>query len=177
MHDLTTHHPPLDPAKMHEILTEAVRRVCPPWLAARREDIVQAALVKVLRLTDRGEESAPRTASYLWKVAFSVTMNELRAVRRAREVAVDEGMLDAQPSEPGTDPHDAAVSSALESATADCLAGLVAPRRLAVRLHLWGFGLKESAAILGWSGKRIDNLRYRGLSDLRACLQAKGWGR
>jgi RNA polymerase sigma-70 factor (ECF subfamily) len=47
-------------------------------------------------------------------------------------------------------------------------------RRLAVTLYLQGHTVPEAARILDWSGKRTENLVYRGLADLRECLMAKG---
>jgi RNA polymerase sigma-70 factor (ECF subfamily) len=56
----------------------------------------------------------------------------------------------------------------------DCLLGLVTDRRLAVALHLQGHSVPQAAALLGWDRKRTENLVYRGLADLRACLEKKG---
>ena len=47
----------------------------------------------------------------------------------------------------------------------------------AVTLHLQGHRGAETARLLGWSAKRAENLIYRGLADLRACLEARGMGR
>jgi RNA polymerase sigma-70 factor (ECF subfamily) len=47
-------------------------------------------------------------------------------------------------------------------------------RRLAVTLHLQGHTVPEAARILDWAAKQTENLVYRGLADLRACLMAKG---
>jgi RNA polymerase sigma-70 factor (ECF subfamily) len=44
-------------------------------------------------------------------------------------------------------------------------------RRTAVTLHLQGFRTGEVAAALGWTEKQAENLVYRGLADLRACLE------
>jgi RNA polymerase sigma-70 factor (ECF subfamily) len=47
-------------------------------------------------------------------------------------------------------------------------------RRLAVTLYLQGHTVAEAASILEWPFKRTENLIYRGLADLRACLRCKG---
>lgn len=80
---------------------------------------------------------------------------------------------------PGTlpDPERRIASREIGEGIRACLVDMIEPRRLAVLLHLHGFGLKESAGVLGWSQKRTDNLLYRGLADLRKCLAAKGLGR
>ena len=56
----------------------------------------------------------------------------------------------------------------------DCLGGLAEPRRLAVLLHLEGFRAEEASRVLHWDVKRVQNLIYRGLADLRRCLEGKG---
>ena len=47
-------------------------------------------------------------------------------------------------------------------------------RRLAVTLHLQGHTVPQAARLLDFSPKQTENLVYRGLADLRACLLAKG---
>ena len=55
-----------------------------------------------------------------------------------------------------------------------CLAAMKRERRLAVTLHLQGHSVSEAARILDWPEKRTENLVYRGLADLRACLTLEG---
>jgi RNA polymerase sigma-70 factor, ECF subfamily len=55
----------------------------------------------------------------------------------------------------------------------DCLERLPEPRRVSVTLHLQGFRLAEVATTLRWSEKRVENLIYRGMADLRRCLRGK----
>ena len=60
------------------------------------------------------------------------------------------------------------------SAIQGCLQRLVKTRRLAVTLYLQGYGVPEAAQLLGWRRKKVENLVYRGLADLRQCLDTKG---
>ncbi|MGH9336361.1 MAG: hypothetical protein ACRD21_21705 [Vicinamibacteria bacterium] len=55
-----------------------------------------------------------------------------------------------------------------------CLETLLAERRQAVALHLMGHSVKDASRILAWPFKRTENLVYRGLADLRKCLESKG---
>ena len=55
-----------------------------------------------------------------------------------------------------------------------CLRGLLKPRRMAVVLYLQGESVGEASQLLGWNTKRVNNLVYRGLADLRTCLRSKG---
>src|SRR5262249_30082979 len=136
-------------------------RVCPAELAGMREDLVQIALVRVLeREREAGEV---RTASYLWKVAYSVAINELR--RQRRQPA---SLLEMDPAVP------ARIDLAAE--LSDCLSRLPEPRRLAVGLHLQGVTAHEAAGALGWDEERGRQLGLRRLVDLRRCLEGKERG-
>ena len=57
---------------MVQTLRAAVARACPSDLGALREDLVQTAVVRVLEHEGRDEQNRVRTASYLWRVAFTV---------------------------------------------------------------------------------------------------------
>ncbi len=37
-----------------------------------------------------------------------------------------------------------------------------------------GFRMLETATATGWTEKRVENLLYRGLKELRVCLEEKG---
>ena len=154
-------------------LTKAVARVCPAWLADRRDDIVQAALIRVSAVVTR-EGNGPVAASYLWKAAYSATVDEIRRVRRRRESALDDvaGVEPHAPDHVGPDRRMA--SRQLGAAIRDCLGKLIRDRRLAVTLHLQGHTIPECGRLLGWDAKRAENLAYRGMQDLRACLEQKG---
>jgi RNA polymerase sigma-70 factor (ECF subfamily) len=157
-------------------LGRVVARVCPTWLAADRDDLIQAAAMRLLpRLHAAGAEgTAALSTSYLYRVAHSVLVDEIRRVRRRRETE-----LGAEPAaEPSAraqdDPERAARSMEIGRGIQSCLAGLAHDRRLAVTLYLQGHTVPEAAKILDWPEKRTENLVYRGLADLRACLSSKG---
>ena len=154
-------------------LTHAVNRLCPEWLSSHRDDIIQAALIRVHKLL-AGEKRTDFQSSYLWKVAFSVIVDEIRRHRRRAEDTLDTaGTMDLTHATPG--PEERAIARESRQAIQSCLAGLGEARRLAVTLHLQGHTVPEASRFLGWSVKRVANLTYRGLDDLRRCLAAKGY--
>lgn len=154
-------------------LSRAVARVCPGWLADRRDDIIQAALIRVANVTVR-EGNASLAASYLWKAAYSATVDEIRRVRRQRERALDDEAGDVLHAADHAGPERRVESRQAGAAIRACLAGLMADRRRAVALHLQGHTIPECGRLLGWDAKRAENLAYRGMQDLRACLERKG---
>lgn len=163
-----------DCARVRVQLARAVARVCPSWLSAQAEDIVQAALIRVMEIMGRREGKDGLNSSYLWKAAYSATVDEIRRQRRRREVPLEVGAVDATLATPQPGPEDAGRGREIARELQDCLGRLGEPRRLALVLHLQGHSGPEAARLLGWSEKRVENLIYRGLADVRRCLEEKG---
>jgi len=159
-------------------LVRAVTRICPPWLASRSEDLVQVAMMRVLDIHRRSEGNAQLSPSYLRKVAYSALVDEIRRWRRRKEVPIetDDGGIDpaAEQASGVPDSEERSGGREIGQAIRDCLLRLVDARRSAVVLHLQGHSVPEIGRLLGWPGKRADNLVYRGMSDLRECLESKG---
>jgi RNA polymerase sigma-70 factor (ECF subfamily) len=157
-------------ARLRAALEGAVRRVCPDWLAAQADDIVQVALMRVLAAHD----DSVVAAAYLWRAAYTAMVDEIRRQRRRREVGLEDAGHEGEAPASLDDPERSVRAREIGQGLRDCLHRLLEPRRLAVVLHLQGHTVPEAARILGWAGKRVENLVYRGLFDLRRCLTAKG---
>lgn len=157
---------------IRERLARAVARLCPSWLANQRDDLVQAGCMRLMDRLARREENAPLSSSYIWKVAFSVTIDEIRKARRHAEVPVADDVLE-RPAD-AVSPERWTQARETGQAIVTCLGGMSAERRLAVTAYLQGHSIRESARLLGWTEKKYENLMYRGLDDLRRCLTAKG---
>ena len=164
---------PFDTKLLQDVLSRAVRSVCPAWIADRREDIVQNAIVRVVRKWNETEEPEALGASYLWRVAHSAVMDELRHRRRHPEDAWE--VPPESPTAEEYSPERRRESAELRRAIEDGLGRLPEDRRRAVALFLLGHSLKVSAEMLGWSTKRVDNQRYRGLAALRGFLDEQGY--
>ena len=163
---------------LRDMLARAVRRQCPRWLSDDVDDLVQAALVKVMAIPGTGEGTRPLSSFYLHRVAHSALVDEIRRRQRRRETALEGDEAEerggiAQPQAAGDPEQDAALHE-LGGAVRACLLSMIRDRRLAVMLYLQGHSVPEAARILGWPAKRTENLVYRGLADLRQCLLAKG---
>ena len=160
-------------------VVRAVRRQCPAWLSADAEDIAQVAVAKVMAAGKAGEGNPELPASYLYKVAHSALVDEIRRRRRRREEALE-------PDGPGGETRPGARASGR---------GQPGERRAAARARRGGACMPagnqaraaargdvvppaahraggRAAARLGL--KQTENLVYRGLADLRQCLLAKG---
>jgi RNA polymerase sigma-70 factor, ECF subfamily len=168
--------PKQSPERIRRVIVRAVRRSCPAWLAADAEDIAQAATLKVLAELERREGGEPLPSSYLWRTAHSELVDEIRRRRRRPEDVAEEDQLRQLGDSQRVGPHRRLEGRELGAAIRACLRGLIEVRRRATVLHLLGYTVPEIAHLLGWPRKRADNLAYRGMADLRACLTEKGYG-
>ena len=164
---------PISADKLRETLVRAVRRSCPHWLAEQREDLVQKACVRIIKKCEE-KELARVGASYLWKVAHSVVMDEIRCSRRHPEVDLENPGI-SEPISHAPSPERSQGASEMREAINEGLRQMKEPRRWAVLLYLYGFSLQDSARMLGWNAKRVDNQRYQGLAELRDSLKQQGY--
>ena len=160
--------------EVHRVLVAAVRAACPPWLAAQAEDLVQEAMLKLWRGGHLDEGKCPPPSSYVWRVAHSVLVDEIRRRQRRREVPLEgeRGVMERESEAPGPD----RIASARTAAEAlrECLRALGDDARRAVGLRILGHRVREIARLLGWNEKKAENTVYRGLATLRRCLGRKG---
>lgn len=155
-------------SRLREQLVHAVRRVCPSWLAQDAEDLVQDALIRVMQRTRSSDGTLVVSPAYLKKVAYSTVVDEIRRRQRRPDVVAGQDGDEVADDAPATgDPL-------LGNAIAGCLAQQHADRRRAVTLHLLGHSVAEAASTLGCNVKRAENLVYRGLAQLRDCLNQRG---
>jgi len=161
-----------DATALRAYLYERVNRYCPPWLRDQVDDIVQLSWLRVTEAHAKSEGDRVLGASYLARVAYTVTVDEIRRRRRRREVPVAEAH-DRLPAG-SVDPVRAVGASEIGDAIEACLARLRPNRRHAVALYLQGHNVPETGALLGWVRKRAENMVFRGLADLRHCLARKG---
>ncbi len=162
-------------------LVRSVRKTCPPWLRSEADDLVQTALLRVLdaRPEGAGDEAAEGSgavaSSYLRKAAYSAVVDEIRRRKRRSEVPLEDDDGVPAPVRSFTpDPERRSAARETGRAIRDCLGELVRPRRHAVTLYLQGHRIREVGDVMGWDRKRAENLIYRGLADLRRCLEGMG---
>lgn len=162
-------------------LEAAIRKICPAHLRAHIDDIVQLASLRVLRVMEKsqGDEGVETpSSSYLWKVAYTTTIDEIRKMRSRDRLQQNASAAALQGgAKPGAllSPEAATEGGRIGAAIRACLDTLLDSRRRAVVLHLQGHTVPETGELLGWPRKRAENQVYRGLADLRRCLKNKGF--
>ncbi|MEM9554201.1 MAG: RNA polymerase sigma factor [Acidobacteriota bacterium] len=161
--------------RIRTVLVAAVRKLCPAWLSAQVDDLVQDAMIRVIEARKRSETDEALRASYLWRAAHSAVIDEIRRRQRRPETAFDPEAPD--PASLGPGPERRAADREAGDALRDCLQTLIDSRRSAVLLYLHGHGVARIAELRQWNHKRAKNLIYRGLADLRDCMAKKGFDR
>src|SRR5262245_57042452 len=92
---------------IRKALSVAVARICPSWLSQEREDLVQTALLKLVALLEGEKAHGEVNATYVWKTAYSVTLDEIRRARWRFETGARDGAEREDPSDEGPDPEKA----------------------------------------------------------------------
>lgn len=155
-------------------IVAAVWRTCPARLTAQLEDLVQTVLTQLTLSSRRSEGKLHFSSTYIAKAAYGAIVDELRRIGRRREECLDEAADALEIASREAGPEAITASREIARGIRDCLTRLVQSRRLAVALYIQGCTVPEAARVLRWSAKKTENLVYRGLVDLRACLAAKG---
>ncbi len=135
----------------------------------------QEVRIRLWRVCGNPENITKLSASYLQRV---VTTAILDLLRRRRRAAMHDPVEDLPLPAPGPGPDADAEAASLGIVVQAGVKSLGLSRRTVVKLHLEGFRRDEIEALLGWSEAKTRNLLYRGLSDLRGYLVARGieWG-
>jgi RNA polymerase sigma-70 factor (ECF subfamily) len=170
-------HEPFDYVTLRRDIAHVLARLGSNWTADRRDDLVQTALMRIMRIAQgrppSGEGNRTVSMSYLYKVAYSVLVDQARQLNRRRETELDEEAIGLTASA-SDNPERTSASREIGRGIRECLRAMKRERRLAVTLHLQGHSVSDAARILAWTPKRTENLVYRGMADLRECLTAKG---
>jgi RNA polymerase sigma factor (sigma-70 family) len=161
------------------ILRSTIVRLCPRDLGLQFDDIEQEARLRLWRgIASEREIRDP--ASYIYRIAVTVTIDAIRRAKARRE----EQLQDDDLEEPFVRVRDAGGPPDLPDRMAErqqvigrvetVLAGFPDDRRRAVALYLQGLNTTEIGDTLSWSEPKARNLLYRGLKELRSRLRAEG---
>jgi RNA polymerase sigma factor (sigma-70 family) len=169
-----TARPDFDTEAVRRRLSAAIAQACPNWLRHEREDLLQTTLLRVWEVVSRAEVRPEMKATYLYRAAYSVTIDEIRKARWRYERALSEDPMEEKPATAERGPEESALAAEIATSVRSCLQGLDPGRRRAVQLRLAGSGHAAAAEMLGLTVKQFSNLVFRGMEDLRSCLRSKG---
>lgn len=161
-----------DFADLRVSVERAVRSLCRGTLYEQVDDFVQEVMIRILRTIKKSEGDRTLSTVFLRTVAHSVIVDEVRRRARRPEYQMPENVREGTSTSVG--PLTLTIEAELQEAIRECLGGMQRRRRAAVTLRLLGHTVPEVSEILGWNVKRAENYVYRGMQDLRSCLEHKG---
>jgi len=133
--------------------------------------LLQEVRVRLWRGRTSSEEISALPTSYVYQAATSAAIDLLRQRRRQETRHVDDGdLLLGQMAVPGSAEDEVAAQELARRVDA-ALAGLIASRRIVVRMSLAGYSRQEIGARLDWSDAKVRNLLSRGMQELRDALR------
>lgn len=151
-------------------LVAAVRRFTPAWMADQVDDLVQMAIMKILR----GSPDWTLEEPLLRRIAYSVVIDELRRRKRRAETGISPSLPERIANSAEITPDQRLDGTRIGEVVVGCLQDLSEDRRRAVTLYLQDHTVPQIAELLDWDKKRTSNAVYRGLSDLRTRLAQAG---
>lgn len=153
------------------LLRRAIVHLCPRHLGLDFDDLEQEARIRLWRAL-RGETEIDHPASYLFRLAASVTVDAMRRATARRQHLLDSlttpAVADGLPAADAGNVADRRLELRRIQAVLDTLP---ADRRRAVGMYLQGFTPDEIAELTGWTKDRARNLVYRALAELRGRLE------
>lgn len=137
------------------------------------EDIEQEVRLKIWKFLKKGKK-VDNLASYIKRVAYSTTIDELRRMMKQRPTRDQEGMKKVFDNihGPARRAGDSSPEVRLEDAeTRQSVGALIDTlsenRRRVLHLYLSGMSIEEISESLAWDRPRVRHLFYRGLDDLK----------
>lgn len=141
------------------------------------DELLQDVRLRLWRARSDSEQIRTVTSSYVYRTAVSAALDLLRRRRARRTERLDDEPTAADARAPATtDPAALLAESELATQVAQVVDSITPSRRPVVRMHLAGYSRDDIAGMLGWTEAKTRNLLYRGLTDLREGLRARGIG-
>ncbi len=143
------------------LISDAIRRVCAQHYGFVAPDVRQEVHLALWRQLEAGNKPQ-HEASYIYKVALTTALREVRRIRRERDVVAENALLGEHLKNTEDSSRDVERAALLTSA----LAVLDGSQRRAVKAYLAGFNHKEVADLLNLSSAQARHAIYRGIERL-----------
>lgn len=165
-------------AQHHEHVVRAVASLRPEVKGITAEDVEQEVSIRLLNLIQSDRE-IDNISSYIYKIAANVIIDLARKNQRhTNETSMpDEKDEDDYRTELESEQFSPEQQLSNEKMMADVLSAIESlpeSRRIAVKLRLQGFSIKEISKMTGWSFYKAENLSKRAMAALKDKLKELG---
>ena len=144
-----------------------------------RDDVYQEVSIRVIKLLDSDRE-IENLSSYIYRITANVIVDLARANNRhAQETQLPEHRDESDSYHPELDsdvpqPDNKLADRELQKALLTAIETLPDDRRVAVKMRLQGYTVKEMMALTGWSYYKAENLSKRSMNALKEQLERMG---
>ncbi len=145
-------------------------------LGVTADDVYQEVSIRLIKVLENDRE-IENLSSYLYRTAANVIIDLARKNKRHLQ---DVALLDHDDSQDGyqndlisheTEPEQQILSTEVQHQVFEAIESLPESRRVAVKLRLQGYSVKEMATMTGWPFYKAENLSKRGMSALKDKLK------
>lgn len=137
------------------------------------EDIEQEVKIKIWSLLKKGKK-VENLPSYIKKVAYTATVDELRKMRKQSPIRKSDHLRDIFSSTKSNNsennnnlPEMLFEEKELKSSLIKLINSLGENRKQVLRLYLNGMSIEEICEFLAWDKTKVRHLLYRGINEIK----------
>ena len=137
------------------------------------EDIEQEVKIKIWKFLNKGKK-VDNLPSYIKRVAYTATIDELRKMRKQNPVSETEGLKNIyavsrikELGNPEDSPEFLIEGREMRETLKGLIDSLSENRKQVLRLYLVGMSVEEICEIFDWDKTKVRHLLYRGIDDLK----------
>ncbi len=140
------------------------------------DDVYQEVSIRLIKILESDRE-IENLSSYIYRTAANVIIDLARKHKRhTQDVALpgqdnDENSFQADLVSQDVEPEQNVIDHEVQQQVLEAIETLPESRRIAVKLRLQGYTVKEMAEITGWPFYKAENLSKRAMSALKEKLQ------
>ena len=134
------------------------------------EDVEQEVKIKIWKYIKKGKK-VRNLPSYIKKVAYTVTIDELRKMRKQvpdkKPDNLENLYISWKPEKNSNSPETALEEKELKSKLEELVESLSQNRKQVLRLYMKGMTVEEICLFFSWDKTKVRHLLYRGIDEIK----------
>ena len=165
-------------AEHHPLVVKAVAVLRPEVKGVTADDVEQEVSIRLIK-TIKNDREIDNISSYIYRITANVIIDLARKNQRHTNETTMPDERDEEDYRPDLEseslkPDQQLANESLMQQVLAVIEELPEARRIAVKLRLQGFSIKEMSEMTGWSFYKAENLSKRAMSALKSKLKDLG---
>ncbi|MBL4773629.1 MAG: RNA polymerase sigma factor [Alcanivoracaceae bacterium] len=165
-------------AQHHQLVVKAVAVLRPEVNGITAEDVEQEVSIRLLKLI-KNDREIDNLSSYIYRITANVIIDLARKNQKYTNETTIPDEKDEEDYRPGLvseslKPEQHLANETLMKRVLEVIETLPESRRIAIKLRLQGFSVKEMSEMTGWPFYKAENLSKRAMTALKAKLKDLG---